>query len=210
MLERLMNEWPFALGESPFRISGLVYQAQKRAYAKRWKGGHQEVLKLIREHGEIYADFFDQTFLSTRKYDVFGIITFSSILSQAVGQTHRDFICESSKRQFEIDMGGFYRIILRMTSPLKIMEKLAESDLYYFDFSPASFLERGSKSAKLVKKEFPMLLRGWYDLVLQSYGQVVMDRCGVKDYELSLYSELTGEKVDTVELCDYFIEVKWK
>lgn len=209
MLDRLMNEWPFPLGKSPFGISGLVYQSQKKAYAKSF-GGHQEVLSIIRDKDPPLADFLDQAFLSTMKYDIFGLISAAEILSRAAGREHKDFLHEYARKQFEMDTGGFYRVILRLTSPHKIMEKLSSSDPYYFDFSPSTLVESGSKNVTYVKREFPWILRGWYDIVLESYGEVVMGRCGVKDFELNLRSELTGAKIDTVELCDYYIEVRWK
>ncbi len=209
MLQRLMNEWPFALGEGPYRISGLVYQGQKKAYAKRWKGGHQEVIALLRAHDQAYADFFDQTFLSTRQYDLFGIVAVSAVLSRAVGQTHHDFIYEYSKRQFEIDTGGLYRIVLRLTSPSRIFQTLVDSELYYYNFAPLAMAELRPNGVKCVKKGFPILLSGWYDIVVHAYTDVTMARCGVKDYHLSIEKEPTGEFVETVELCNYHIEVNW-
>jgi len=209
MLDRLIDEWPFTVGESPFHVSGSVYQVQKKAFAKRWKGGTREVIAVLREGDETCADFLEQTFLATRRYDVYPIVAVSRILSRALGQAHGDFLHEFAKRQMESDMGGIYRIILRLTSPMKIIEKLVEVDPRFFDFANTTIVERGQKSILLMKPGFPLLLTAWYDIIMETYAEVLMSRCGVKQYELSFDKKPNGERVETLELCDYYMATNW-
>ena len=169
---------PFRPGEGPFRIKGVAYRGHLAYVSEHVPGGVEEMLRGFRDPA--LAAFFEQKFLPSTFYDIVPLVVAGYVCARQSRKTFSDFVRVRSRYQAEQDVGGIYRLLIKLVSPMHVIERLSALQSQYLDFAEGGAELVGERHALLHRPRLPAMLAGWTATVLESYVDVLLTRAGAK------------------------------
>ncbi len=170
---------PFRPGQSPFRIKGVAYRGHLDYVAEHLPGGVAEMLRGFKDPELVR--FFEQKFLPSSFYDILPLVVAGYVCARQARKGFSEFVRIRSRYQAERDIGGIYRLLIKLVSPMHVVERLAALQAQYVDFAAASVEVLEPKRVVLVRPRLPLMLAGWMGTVLETYVDVLLTRAGGKN-----------------------------
>jgi hypothetical protein len=170
---------PFRPGEGPFRVKGVAYRGHLEYVSKHVPGGVEEMMRGFRDPA--LAEFFAQKFLPSSFYDIIPLIVAGYVCARQSRKTFSEFIRIRSRYQAERDVGGIYRLLIKLISPMHVIERLSALQAQYLDFALGSVELVGERHILLQRPQLPAMLAGWTATVIETYVDVLLTRSGAKD-----------------------------
>lgn len=171
---------PFRPGEGPFRVKGGAYRGHLDYVAEQIPGGVEEMLRGFRDPA--LASFFQQKFLPSTFYDIIPLVTAGYVCARQSRKTFSEFLRIRSRYQAAKDIGGVYRMLLKMVSPMSAVERLPVHMAQYFDFlAEQQFTKLAPNKAELSCGKIPAMLSTWFSTVMEAYGEAVLTASGGKN-----------------------------
>ncbi len=169
---------PFAPGQSPFHVKGLVYKGHLDWVAANCPGG-------VEAQNRAFADprvaaYFEQRFLPSSWYDLLPAIAAAYVVARLCGTTLAEFLRVRARHQAERDLGGIYRLLLKFTSPNQVVTRYAAVQSQYFDFGASSARLVGPGHAIVERRQFPVMMVDWMTPVQETFAQVAVAAAGGK------------------------------
>jgi hypothetical protein len=169
---------PFAPGESPFRIKGTAYRGHM-AYAERHVPGGTAAM-IAGLHDPRLRAFFEQPFLAASWYDMLPLLPAGRVCAALIGKDYEAYLRARTTAQVTADLGGVYRILLRVVSTETVALRLPKLLGQYLEF--------GSTSAKAVRPELveveslgmPRVLVPWFQPVSETYAVAALRAAGAE------------------------------
>lgn len=171
---------PFRPGEGPFRMKGGAFRGHLEYVAEHVPGGVEEMLKGFRDPALVA--FFQQKFLPSTFYDIIPLVVAGYVCARQSRKSFSEFLRMRSRWQAQKDIGGVYKMLLKMVSPLSAIERLPAVMAQYMDFATGrDFAKLGPKSVELRAHGVPMILGPWFTTVMETYSEVVLTASGGKN-----------------------------
>jgi hypothetical protein len=170
---------PFRPGESPFRVKGVAYRGHLDYVAEFLPGGVEEMLKGFRDPA--LAEFFQQKFLPSTFYDLIPLVVAGYVCARQSRKSFSEFVRIRSRYQAEKDVGGIYKVLIKLVSPMHVVERLSALQSQYLSFPAGGVEVLGDKHVLFVRPQLPLMLAGWTGTVLETYAQVLLTRAGAKN-----------------------------
>jgi len=180
--DELPTEWPWAVGESPFRIKGTAYAFHMEFVREGLPGG-------LAAQGEALDDpalqrFFAQTFFTTSWYDVWPLIQAGRACGEVVGKPFEEFVRVRAQHQVERDLGLVRRVLLRVLSARSLALRVPSLNASYFDFVAVESSADG-RVVSGVCRGLPGPIVRWYQIVTETFIAEVLRRNGAEDHTIA-------------------------
>ncbi len=166
---------PTPPGESPFHIRGTGYIGHLQWVDQHFPGGRLAFLALL---SPSMRTFFSQTFLAISMHDFLPLAAAGQVCARARGMKFAPFIEMRGRHQANLDIGGVYRVLLKLTSTKMIANKLPAIMAKYFDFGVVRALSSEPHSVKFEVTGIPTILLDWFAGCYAGYVQVVVPAAG--------------------------------
>ncbi|MCC6873837.1 MAG: hypothetical protein IT378_05940 [Sandaracinaceae bacterium] len=161
-----------------FRTKGLAYR-NVLAFLDLRLGGRERLLESFEEPG--LRAFFAQPFLAASWYDTVPIGALCEAGAKHCGVSVPDFIREHTRNQAREDLGGVYRVILKVFTPELALRALIKVTERYYDFGTTEIVELHAGRAVTVRTDLPDAIFDWYAIVADEYTRAVLEHAGAKD-----------------------------
>ncbi len=166
---------PLAPGKSPFHIRGTAYLGHLAWIDDHFPGGRPAFLSLL---SPPMRDFFSQTFLAISMHDFLPLASAGQVCARALKMKFVDFIEMRGRHQAQIDIGGVYRVLLKLTSARMIASKLPGIMAKYFDFGVVKPLSDEPLCVRFEVDSVPHMLVDWFYGCYTGYVEVVVGAAG--------------------------------
>jgi hypothetical protein len=166
---------PVPPGESPFHIRGTGYLGHLAWVDQHFPGGRGAFLNLL---SPPMRAFFSQTFLAISMFDFLPLAAAGRVCARALGMKFVDFIEMRGRHQAHVDIGGVYRMLLKMTSPRIVAGKLPAIMSKYFDFGAVHLLSQEQHCVRFENESVPHILVEWFRGCYTGYVEVVVGAAG--------------------------------
>jgi hypothetical protein len=166
-------------GTSPFRVKGLVYQGAHQFYDERISGGSRAVTAQLAD--PVLAAFWNQPFVARVGYDLLPMIPICQAAAQAAGVLNLDLIRESARWQAKRDIGGVFRLILKLASPELVARALPRASMQYFEFGAARGELLGRGRLRAVQTGVPLPLVPWMTTCVAGFSPIALEMAGARD-----------------------------
>jgi hypothetical protein len=163
---------------APFNAKGLVYLGARDFYAERVPGGWEAVVAKL---GPDVAQFFEQQFLTGGWYDVMPILTISRAAAGLAETPWPRLARQNAVWLAERDLRGIYRLVVSIASVERIVERLPELSLRYFDFGDAAGKMVDEKTFEADRYGIPEPLVEWFSIVTSGFVPVALGIAGAKN-----------------------------
>jgi hypothetical protein len=167
---------PFAPGASPFHVKGTVYQGHLEWVARNCPGGIDGMNRAFRDPR--LAPFLSQRFLAATRYDLLPAITSAYVVARLARLGFAEFLRLRSRIQAERDLGGIYRLLLKLSSPDTVVSRYAAVLAQYFDFVSATATLVSPGTIVIEQSKIPAMIFNWLGPVIETYIEVLIGRAG--------------------------------
>lgn len=200
---------PFRPGEGPFRIKGVAYRGHLDYVAEQVPGGVEEMLRGFRDPA--LATFFGQKFLPSTFYDIIPLVVAGYVCARQSRQSFSEFVRVRSRYQAKQDLGGIYRVLLKLVSPMHAIERLPALQAQYLDFAANGAIEvLAPKRVVMRCTGLPAMLAGWYTIVNETYIDVVLTAAGARNVLVRTAPHQPDGKIEGVDAVKWECEARWE
>lgn len=141
---------PFAPGESPYRIKGVVYNDLFAYLDEQIPGGRAVVLNRLK--ASKLEPFFAQPFVSIGWYDIFPLVALQKAAAHTLETPHLDLVRSFARWTFPRQVYGVYKFLLKLTTPDTMVRSLGRAVAQFYDFvrvdveqvRPKMYVSRGA------------------------------------------------------------------
>lgn len=164
--------------ESPFRVKGVLFLGTKSFFEDHVPGGFEKLRDTLGPG--VLRDFMDQRFLSGGLYEVLHVPQLIAAEAAATGQSERMYLRRRTEHQAATDMGGVYKILLKVASPELIIPRLPKVMTQMFNFGEPKVTQTGTREFNLRVDGVPAALGPWLETALEIYVEVALLATGGK------------------------------
>ncbi len=172
----------FAPGASPFRVKGTVYRGHLEWVAQNCPGGLGGMNRAFRDPR--LAPYFDQRFLPSSFYDMIPIVTSAYVVARLCRLPFDGFLRQRTRLQAISDLGGIYRLLLKLASPAQVVSRYAAVQAQYFEFGTASARLVDPQTAELERRQIPDMLLDWFVPVQEAFLEVGLAGAGARSLQV--------------------------
>jgi hypothetical protein len=127
------------------------------------------------------GEFFQQKFLPSTFYDIIPLIVAGYICARQTRKSFSEFVRIRSRYQAERDVGGIYRVLIKLVSPMHVIERLSALQSQYLSFAEGGVEVLGDKHVLFTRPKLPHMLAHWTGNVLEAYVDVLLTRAGARN-----------------------------
>jgi hypothetical protein len=171
---------PFSPGESPFRTKGSIYLGSQAFADERTPGGWAAVVAQV-AHDQALARFAAQRFLAASWYDALPLIELARAGARAANLPYPAFARQRTEWQAERDLSGLYRVLLRLTSPDVVIDRIGRMSLQRFNFGTSRVEIVDEKRVRAVRGGVPRPFASWQVAMSEPYTTHLMRLAGARD-----------------------------
>ena len=175
---------PFAPGESPFSVKGVMYRETVSFFDREFEGGFQAYRAQMKDPA--LREFMGQSFLASSLYDVMPVVALIHEEARALAMSPAEYLESRTEWQATRDSAGVYAAFLKFVSPMSIARRLPNLIVQILDFPEFTVTERESNAVAGQFSNVPATLAPWLVQVVEIYCRVIVGRTGGKDVALSL------------------------
>jgi hypothetical protein len=197
----------FSFGDSPFHVKGVLYQGTQTYFTKQVPGGLPALLDAIDQPP--LREFIAQKFLASSRYDVMPVHALIEYESRAVGQDVATYLRARSSWQAAQDIHGVYRVMLRLASPERVMQRLPRLLIQMFDFMSADLEETGAGERLVSFAGVPRPLETWVRVAFGVYTETAITLAGAKGASVSFLDSSPDGVRAGVPLLRLRLRVAW-
>ena len=166
---------PVEPGKSPFHIRGTGYLGHMAWVDSSFPGGRAKFMALL---SPPMRAFFSQTFLAISMHDFLPLAAAGQVCARALNMKFVDFIEMRGRHQAQLDIGGVYRVLLKLTSARLIAGKLPGIMAKYFDFGATRLVSDEPLCVRFEVDSVPTILVDWFFGCYTGYVEVIVGAAG--------------------------------
>lgn len=194
----------FEPGKGPFRSRGRIHKVLTE-YLKQQRTW-TDVLRGLPD--EPHRAFFSQTFAPTGWYDILPIAALESAAQRVRGASLATYRRNIARIQFEEDITGLHRMILRFTSPHGLLRRSARLGAQNFDFGAVEIKSLEARECEIDRTEVPTTLVDWYVNGPLEYMRLALESTGARSPSLAC-TPVLGGIVRGVPVSTIRMRVRW-
>ena len=195
------------LGQGPFRARGVVYTAVLR-YAHKLLPGRMEALRSALGD-DATAAFLDQIFVASASYDISPLVRVCVVAAAIEGRSPSDFTRDRARESANMDVRGIYRVLLKLSSPEAMAERLPRAFNRYFEPCRAARakLRRGGLESEL--SQIPEPMSGWYMAATDGFVSRALEMAGANGPRFSWARPEADGEAEQIPLVRLPFKVRW-
>ncbi len=201
------SESPFAPGESPFHVKGVVYAGTHKYFAGQVDGGLDALWAELDDPA--LRAFMQQKFLAGGWSDVLPVAPLIRAEARALRLSVPHYLRKRSEFQAKDDIGGVYRFLLKIISPESVANRLPRLLTQIFDFGNHEINAIDNAHIEVTLTGFPMMLWPWYSTAFEVYSQTLLTLAGGKNVTALVRDPAPIAADRGVELCQFQILCRW-
>ena len=206
--ETMVQRWPFEVGKGPFRIKGTALKGAIQRLDTSVPGGLKVLLQAVANPA--LERLVTAQVLPSSMYDCYALALLNYHASRLLGRSLADHVRDSATAQFNADLNGIYKAVLRIVSARTAIERVTRVIGSYYDFAPATLRQVSDRGAELARAGFPELLTPWWGPVAEGYAVAALAATGAKNIRYTLVADPTHNKAHGVALVDMRMTVTWE
>jgi hypothetical protein len=200
--------WPFAPGESPFRIKGTGYRAHMAFVKSQVPGGVEAMVSRL---GDVrFARFFEQAFLAASHYDICPLIMAAAPCAVAMGISPEEFVALRSRTQAPEDLNGVYRFVLAMIPTRSVAKRLPQLLSQMVDFATTEVERDVPGEVDAFVDGIPSAIAPWFATVFREYGEAALRTSGASEGSILMKRPSIVRREHGVAIVRAPIEIRWK
>lgn len=201
--EDLRAAWPYAPGESPYRVKATVYEA-----FWRWLDEGLGRPALYHALPDDYAEFLRSTEQNGGWVDSFPHFVASVTAAEVAGLSWREGVEERSRRFANRDRSSFVKLVISMVSPAMVLQAAPRLSVRYFDYGAVrSDVRPGHGTLRF--HGVPVPLHPWHAQMAKSYLREAVTSVDGRDVQITITTRAGGRDPEGVDLVDSTIQVRW-
>jgi hypothetical protein len=199
---------PYPIGESPFRVKGVLYLGTASYFATKVKGGMEALLHQIED--ERLRAFISQRFLAASFYDVLPVHPLIHAEARACNLPLAAYLRQRSEYQAEQDMAGVYRVLLKLASPEAVMARFPRLATQWLNFAKAEMTDKSEGGLRgFTLSGMPAILASWYMNGLAVYAQTAVKLAGAKNCQVTMLAPEPEGQAHGVDVVRVRFQVQW-
>lgn len=196
---RELETFPFAPGESPFRIKGVAYRGHVEYVQRHVPGGMAAVH--ARTRNPDIVNFFEKTnFLASSLYDVVPLAYAGMPCAEVVGLPFLGFVQQRTQMQVEYDTDGVYRGLLAMVGVNALVKRLPQLVSQYTNFANVKIEWAQGDMIVTRHDAIPRAIAPWWVAVTDTYVRIAAKRVGAKNVDVQYDRPLSAGSAHGVPL----------
>lgn len=199
---------PRTLVASPFRAKGGLFINTRTFFEKNADKGF-ESLREVLGAGPL-RDFVDQHFLSGSWYEVMHVPQLIAAEASAMRMTERRYLRHRTEWQAAADMGGAYRILLRVASPEVVVPRLPKVMTQMFNFADPTVSMLGPKEYRMSVDGVPAALGTWLHTALEIYVEYAITASGGQNAFVAMERPRVLESREGFPMLALSMRVTWE
>jgi hypothetical protein len=197
----------FRPGESPFHVRGSTYHGMREFVERRVTGGLDAVLPHLPD--DEHRSFAAQIFLPTSQYDALPIRPISEAIAAAQGLPYYESVRSRGSLVAQRDLGGLYRILLKVVSPELVAERLQRVSLRYFDFGAVEVVDTSKGRSETRMKGIPLPIAMWIGPMITGYATEALKAAGASAPRVRVDAPVRDGERSGVETVMLGIHLSW-
>ncbi len=185
----------------------MLYLGTQTFFAENVTGGLRTVQAELPE-GRL-RDFIGQRFLPGSLYEVMVVPTLIEAEARALGQPLDRYLTFRTRWQAKRDIGGVYRLLLKLTSPELVAARLPKVVVQMFNFATTTHRDLGDKHVQLEVRGVPQALAAWLEVGFKVYVETALTLAGARHPELSLMRQEASGSREGFPLVTLQGDVRW-
>jgi hypothetical protein len=199
---------PFPIGQSPFRIKGVLYQGTVSYFTTKVKGGMDALLHQIDD--EQLRAFISQRFLAASFYDVLPVHPLIHAEARACNLPLAVYLRQRSEYQAEQDIGGVYKVLLKLASPEAVLARFPRLATQLLNFAKAELTDATAEGVRgFTLSGMPAHLVAWYMNGLAVYAQHAVKLAGAKNCQVTMLAPEPEGQAHGLEIVRVRFQVQW-
>jgi hypothetical protein len=196
-----------SLGQGPFRVRGVVYGAVLRYVERRLPGGKVALREALRD--DAIMRFFDQIFVASTDYDISPLVKVCVVSADLERIPPAIFTRDRARESAKMDVPGIYRVLLKLTSPEAMAERLPRAFNRYFEPCRAdpTLVRRGGLESRL--RDIPECMAGWYAAATDGFVSRALEMAGAKQPRFRWERAEAAGEVDGIATVTLPFGVHW-
>ena len=196
---------PVPPGKSPFHIRGTGYIGHMAWIDEHFPGGRNGFLDAL---SPTMREFFSQTFLAISDIDFLPLAAAGYVCARVLNMSFDAFVEMRARHQATMDVGGVYRVLLKLTSAKMVAARLPKMMSKYFNFGPVSIVADGPLFVDFVADGVPQMLAPWFTACYRGYVEVALTTAGARMPVLETRSEALPTR-GSFAMCRFTGRVTW-
>jgi hypothetical protein len=194
-------------GEGPFRVRGIVYAAVLRYVERRLPGGNMALREAL--HDDAIARFLDQIFVAATAYDISPLVRVCVVAADLERVPAAIFTRDRARESAKLDVPGIYRVLLKLTSPEAMAERLPRAFNRYFEpcRADATLVRRGGLESRL--RDIPECMAGWYAAATDGFVSRALEMAGAKQPRFRWEREEAAGELEGMATVTLPFRVRW-
>lgn len=193
--------FPFAPGDSPFRLKGVAYRGHLEYVARHVPGGTAAANAQLTDP-RMRTFLEDTTFLASSLYDVVPLAVAGLACGKATGMGFLEFVQKRTVKQVEFDTDGVYRNLLTLVSPQAVIGRMPQLVGQYTNFARTKLEWQKGNVIVSRHEKIPRALAPWWVTVTDTYVRVVLHRVGIRTVDITYDKPVPAGSAHGVPLVD--------
>jgi hypothetical protein len=129
--------------------------------------------------------------------------------SRVFGLTVRQYLIRRSVFQAQVDIGGVYRVLLKLVSPEAVAMRLPRMLTQIFDHGASDVRKLEPGWIESLLSGFPRVLWDWYSTAFEIYTQTALSAAGAKQVTALVRDPESDGEQHGVELIKFRVDARW-
>ena len=198
------------LGTSPFHVKGLVYRGALSYCERKVPGGLRAMAEVAKSEDEVLHRFISQNFLASAWYDLLPLPMIDSLAARLCNEPRVPFIRTAARTQAREELGGIYRMFLKLLSPATVSQYLPRIAAQYYDFGTVETNLESDSTVLVVRTGMPLVIADWLQAVALEYVEVALELSGAKGVLVRALPREPGGDYKGFPVCNLRARIQWQ
>jgi hypothetical protein len=205
---RMAPKFPYAPGESPFRVKGSICRGCTEYIAEHVQGGLAVAVAAL--PNDAFRRCFDRPFLVSDWYDAFVLDALLQAASRVLGLGFEAFLKQTFDAQAARDQRGVYKLLLRAIYPELLVKRLPSIGSQLFSFTSSEVKELAPGHWENAISGIPLLLRNVYCESSGAFVSRALKTTGARDFQHRWLEPRALPDAHGVAVCTVVRELRWR
>jgi hypothetical protein len=207
-LSMLKDSNPYAPGESPFKVKGFSYSNTLACLGREVPGGLPALLAQV--HDARLRQFLEQPFLDGTWYDVLPFPTMLHAASRLSELSPLELARKAAADGAEKNVKGIHRLLLQLTSPDQLIERLPAVAKQYLNFVTSHVERRGPSFWVSTADGIPSAIVHVYMTTTEAFTTRALELAGAKDTRQTWHPPKVTGQDRGITVVQAVREITWK
>lgn len=198
------------LGASPFHVKGLVYRGVMSYCERKVPGGVRAMLEVAAIEDDALSRFMRQNFLASGWYDLLPLPMIDALAARLCNEPRAPFVRTAARVQAREELGGIYKVFLKLLSPSTVSQYLPRIAAQYYDFGTVETRQESETSVLVIRTGMPVDIADWLQAVALEYLEVALELSGAKGVYVRALPREPDAEYKGFPACKLRARIQWQ